>query len=421
MNLFNNLFSLSTTSVVLCGTFLIAFLGYAVGHVKIKGISLGTAGVFISALLAGYVSTLPVLRGVPVLESFYVESPEAAVMAEYGFVESTGLILFVTSIGFAAGPGFFRDLKNNAKSYVPLAIIMVLSGSIIASIFAMIPGIGSDFATGIMSGALTSTPAFSAAKQVADESGLVALGNAIAYPFGVVGAVLFVQLIPRLLNADMEKERELLQMANMKNEAPESREKGSYVFFDKYGLTAFALAAFLGVILGAITVPLTGAGYDGPCFSLGNTGGPLIAALLCGHFGHIGRLNLRVPANLSTILREFGLTLFLAGAGFEGGAELVSRVQESQYGVMLIVYGFAAGLLMTVTTLTIGLLFARKICGLSLFTALGSITGARTSTPALGALIDVTGTEEVAAPYASTYPVALIFIVIMTNLIGTFI
>ena len=44
-----------------------------------------------------------------------------------------------------------------------------------------------------------------------------------------------------------------------------------------------------------------------------------------------------------------------------------------------------------------------------------------TSTPALGTLIDVAGTDDVAAAYASTYPVALVLIVLASNLIGTFI
>ena len=48
---------------------------------------------------------------------------------------------------------------------------------------------------------------------------------------------------------------------------------------------------------------------------------------------------------------------------------------------------------------------------------LGSITGGMTSTPALGTLIHVSGTEDVASAYAATYPIALISVVIICQLI----
>ena len=62
---------------------------------------------------------------------------------------------------------------------------------------------------GLLSGSLTSTPAFSAAKDtVATEYvNAVAVGHGIAYLFGVVGVVLFVQLIPKLTKANMDEER----------------------------------------------------------------------------------------------------------------------------------------------------------------------------------------------------------------------
>ena len=63
----------------------------------------------------------------------------------------------------------------------------------------------------------------------------------------------------------------------------------------------------------------------------------------------------------------------------------------------------------------IGFLFAKYVLKLSLLNNLGSITGGMTSTPALGTLINVAGTEDVAAAYAATYPVALIAIVLVSQ------
>lgn len=420
MSFLNQFLSLGETTIVLSGAFVIAFIGYALGSVKIKGLSLGTAGVFLIALLCGYLFTLPGLQQIPVLGKFFIENAGSSVVTKYKFLESLGLVVFVTSVGFIAGPNFFRNLKLNAKSYVPLGAIIILIGTVLTVLFALIPGIGSAFSTGVLSGALTSTPAFSAAKAVAQEEGLVSLGHAVAYPFGVVGVVLFVQIIPRMLRCDMAKECALIS-AHEPRKVENTKAKISARELDEFGLGAFGLAVVLGCLLGAIRIPLTGEGFSGACFSLGNTGGPLIMALILGHFGRIGKLSMEVPSSTLKTFRELGLMLFLLGAGVEGGVELVAQVQASQYGVMLVVYGFIAGAVMTILPMLVAYVLARRVFKLPLLNALGSITGGMTSTPALGTLIGVAGTDDVAAAYASTYPVALVLIVLASNLIGTFI
>lgn len=201
----------------------------------------------------------------------------------------------------------------------------------------------------------------------------------------------------------------------------EAAKHGEGKKLDEFGFGVFGLAVVLGILLGAVRIPLTGSGFSGACFSLGNTGGPLIMALILGHFGRIGKLSLRIPDTTLRNFREFGLMLFLLGAGVEGGVELVSQVQASPYGAMLVVYGFAAGVIMTVLPMIIAYMLARRVFKLQLLNTLGSLTGGMTSTPALGTLIDVAGTDDVAAAYASTYPVALVLIVLASNLIGTFI
>ncbi len=424
MEFINALFSLKANTIVLCGAFLVAFLGYALGYVQVKGLSLGTAGVFLVALLFGYLCTVPALENIPLLSKFYIGESSDAVLDGYGFLGDIGLVLFVTAVGCIAGPNFFRNLKKNVKSYVPLGAVIIITGAIVAVLFALIPGIGSAFSTGILSGALTSTPAFSAAKQVAEASGkggLVSLGQAIAYPFGVIGVVLFVQIMPRILKADIEKEREAIRIVKPEGSASGAKAEKKAELLDEFGFASFGIAVIFGILLGAIKIPLTGEGFSGACFSLGNTGGPLIVALICGHFGHIGRLNLRVPDKVVKVFREFGLMLFLLGAGVEGGVELVAQIQASEYGVMLILYGFVAGVIMTIVPLIVGYIIATKVFKFRLFDTLGALTGGMTSTPALGTLIRVAGTDDVAAAYASTYPVALILVVLASNLIGTFI
>ena len=377
------------------------------------------------ALLFGYLFTLPVLEGVPIVGKFFIEGAAASAVSKYKMLSSIGLVLFVTSVGFIAGPSFFKNLKKNAKSYVLLGILIVGSGAIVCALFALLKG--SAYSTGIMSGALTSTPGLSASQEAIssshpDELGLVALGHAVAYPFGVVGVVLFVQLIPKFLKADMAKERELMK-AGM--EAPKVEDTKTRKLFelDEFGLGAFGIAVVLGILLGSIKIPLSADGYaeGAATFSLGNTGGPLIMALILGHFGRMGKLSLKVPEKTLKVFREFGLMLFLLGAGVEGGVELVDQVSKSQDGIMIIVYGLIAGALMTIIPMIIGYVFARKVLKMSMLNTLGSITGGMTSTPALGTLINVAGTDDVAAAYASTYPVALVLVVLASQLIAVLI
>lgn len=423
--------SKANTPVVLLSVFLICLIGYAIGAIKIKGLQLGTAGVFLFALLFGYLCTLPVLENVPVLGNFFMGASEnketqaviSSKLSSFKFISNIGLVLFVTSVGSIAGPKFFRNLKANAKSYVPMGILIILMGSLVTVLFALIPGIGPAYSTGVLSGALTSTPAFSASVNAVEamghESGLVSLGHAVAYPFGVIGVVLFVQIMPKLLKVDMAKERSLIG-ASAAVQVQEKKSNKPLIELDEFGFAPFGLALVLGVVLGYIRIPLTSDGYDGTTFNLGLTGGPLLVSLILGHFGRLGRISLKTNEHALKAFREFGLMLFLVGAGVDGGVELVEQVGASELGAMLVLYGFIAGAVMTLIPMLVGYLFARKICKLPLLNNLGSITGGMTSTPALGTLVGVAGTDDVAAAYAATYPVALVLIVLASQLINSF-
>ena len=111
--------------------------------------------------------------------------------------------------------------------------------------------------------------------------------------------------------------------------------------------------------------------------------------------------------------------LFLLGAGFEGGVNLVSEVSASGGGLVL--WGFIGGALMTIAPMIVGFILAKFVMKLPLLNGLGSITGGMTSTPALGTLINTAKTEDVASAYASTYPIALVLVVLACQLMITLI
>ncbi len=408
-------FKFSSTFVMFTLIFLMLALGYLLGGVTIKGVSLGTAGVFLVAILLGWLCTLD-FKDVPLLGSFYMENTEVAVVKNLkGPIQNIGLIMFVGSVGFIAGPNFFKSLAKNFKTYILLGAVIILTGTLVAVLCTLLTEYGPEYWAGVLSGALTSTPGFSAAKDAATENlALITLGHAIAYPFGVVGVVLFVQLLPKFLKVDMAKERELLKLGAQE----EKRNYSKFFKCEDFGFTPFALAIIAGLLLGSITIPLTGAGYAGPCFSLGTTGGVLIMCLVFGHFGHIGKLSLEVKEGTLKVMRELGLALFLLGAGFEGGVALVQEIAKAG-GAAIVVWGFVGGAVMTVVPMIVGFEIGKYVLNLPLLNNLGSITGGMTSTPALGTLISTAETDDVASAYASTYPIALILIVLASQLLIT--
>ena len=404
MVLFGGILSIKTISFLVFCVFVIAGLGYLLGRITIKGVSLGTAGVFIVALLFGAFLYNPLAAQLKVGGATYVSNA-------LKIVENLGLILFVTSVGFIAGPSFFGDLKKNFKSYILLGVVIILFGGLSCAGCIIFDNkvYGRDLEevaamlVGLLSGSLTSTPAFSAAKATVADSAIytqqqlediVAVGHGIAYLFGVVGVVLFVQLVPKFAKANMDEER-----AKLSETAPEAPSKltGSELDLDPFGFCAFSIVAVLGVFFGS---------FKFGNFSLTTTGGCLILSLIFGHFQRIGKVSIMPQQATLKVFRELGLMLFLIGAGVAGGASFV-RYFEWVY--------FIYGIIMTLLPMIIGFLFAKFVLKLNLLNNLGSICGGMTSTPALGTLIGTAGTEKVAGAYASTYPIALVAVVLVSQ------
>ena len=406
MNLFGGVIPISGITFLVFCVFAIATIGYALGRITIKGVSLGTAGVFIIALVFGCLF----------YDDLSANLPDYTTNA-LKIVENMGLILFVSSVGFIAGPKFFSNMKNNFTSYVLLGLIIIITGGLAAFGCIYIGKIMGEtdmqklsaIVSGLFAGALTSTPAFSAAKaSVAspEMEQLVSVGYGIAYIFGVIGVVLFVQLMPKILKINIDEERAKLVAAQGADSA--KRKVIKLVELDDFGIAPFAIAAVIGIFIGMIKIPLSSKGLDGTTFSLTTTGGCLLSALVFGHFGRIGRVSLMPSVTTLKVFRELGLMLFLIGAGISGGARFVQEFKIDY---------FVYGVVMTIVPMIVGFVFAKYILKISVLNILGSITGGMTSTPALGTLIHVAKTEDVAAAYAATYPIALVAVVLVSQFI----
>lgn len=151
--------------------FLIISLGFILGRIKIKGLSLDVSAVIFIALLFGH---------------FGVTIPKA--------LGDIGLVLFIFTIGIQAGPGFFDSFRSKGETLIILALLIVGSASITRIIFKYALGIDTPSIVGLIAGGMTSTPGLAAADSMADSSA-PSIAYATVYPIAMVFLILFIQFI----------------------------------------------------------------------------------------------------------------------------------------------------------------------------------------------------------------------------------
>lgn len=176
----------------------VAVIGLWIGNVKVKGVGLGIGGVLFGGLIVGHF-----------VSQFGWELDQHALH----FIKEFGLILFVYTIGIQVGPGFFASLKNNGIKLNAMAVGIVLLGSITAVALHLIFDLPLNIFLGIYSGAVTNTPSLAAGQQIlqelgmsGDETNMLGLGYAMAYPFGILGILLTMWLIRSLFKVNIDKE-----------------------------------------------------------------------------------------------------------------------------------------------------------------------------------------------------------------------
>jgi aspT/yidE/ybjL antiporter duplication domain len=365
--------------------FLIMVLGYILGKINFFGIRFGASAILIVALFFGH---------------FGYSVPK--------FLATLGLVLFLAPIGLMAGPSFMANIKKNGWSFLAISLFTALIGGLLVVIISKAFDIETSLSLGLCSGAMTSTSMLGTVKSLT-ESNLPGVGYGIAYAFGVVGVVLIVQLIPKFLHADTDEENAKLILPEDKKEE-DNRDFKELINLDPNGLFAIALACVLGILIGSIKIPIG----DSVNLSLGYGGGSLIAGLILGNYGHVGKVNLTISKERLSLVRDLGLAFFLLESGVSAGSGFVEVV--SKYGPKL----FFAGVIMTLVPALLSFLLSYKVFKLPLFASLGATTGSMTSAPSLGALLQVTQDDKVSSFYAATQPTATIFMVFLPQLVSLF-
>jgi len=167
-----------------------------------------------------------------------------------------------------------------------------------------------------------------------------------------------------------------------------------------------ALGIILGVLVGKINIAL-----GNFSFSPGLTGGVLIVALVLSRIGKTGPVLWTMTGAANQLLRQLGLILFLAAVGTGAGAAIVETFD--QYGIQLFLYGAVITLLPMIISALIG----KWIFKMNLLSLFGAISGSMTSTPGLAAADSMTESNAHSIAYATVYPVAMVLLIVVVQLI----
>ncbi len=178
---------------------------------------------------------------------------------------------------------------------------------------------------------------------------------------------------------------------------------------DEPHLITLFVGIFLGIILGSM--PMFIPGMPMPV-KLGLAGGPLVVAILIGRFGFKMRLITYTTQSANLMLREIGITLFLASVGIASGDKFIDTVVSAD-GLLWI----ASGFVITILPLLIVGFVGRKFLKINYFTLMGLLAGSCTDPPALAYANATAGNDAPAVAYSTVYPLTMFLRVIMAQIL----
>lgn len=173
-------------------------------------------------------------------------------------------------------------------------------------------------------------------------------------------------------------------------------------------LITIFLGIFVGILVGSI--PIHFPNMPMPA-KLGLAGGPLIVAILLGRFGYRLKLITYTTQSANLMLREMGISLFLASVGISAGAEFVDTV-VSPDGLRWILSGVLITMLPAITVGIIG-----RLLKINYFTLIGMISGSCTNPPALAYSGSIANNDAPAVAYSTVYPLTMFLRIICAQFI----
>jgi len=340
------------------------FLGMLFGKIKFGKFAFGVSGCLFVGLVVGW-RVYRLASTFPKTESGYKEALQLikSGVIDKGFF-TLFLILFIAAVGLLTAKDIGIIIKKYGSKFIVLGFLITFVGAVTTYGMALILlGTNSYEVTGVYTGALTSSPGFSAALESArehssqlvenynslserkkqellkaidlfgkantEDAGFlteeqkkqfiksaeagIGIGHSVGYPFGALIVILAVNFLPIMFKIDVKKEREIFsrEINETRISNPLNRKQDTV----RFDLTAFVVACFLGYTFGRLKFNLGPLGYIG----FGSTGGVLLASLILGHIGKIGILNFRMDNKILGVIREISLAFFLVIIGLRYG------------------------------------------------------------------------------------------------------
>jgi len=168
---------------------------------------------------------------------------------------------------------------------------------------------------------------------------------------------------------------------------------------------------FFGIVLGVIvgSLPIRFPGIPQP-IKLGLAGGPLIIAILLGYFGPRWKITTYTTLSANMMLRELGISLFLAAVGIGAGENFVNSLVNGGY------YWIMYGALVTLLPILIIGILARLVFHLNFYQICGLVSGSTTNPPVLAFAQNLYGTDYTSINYATVYPLSMFMRVLMAQI-----
>ena len=434
---------------------LTVFFGMILGTIRFRKFSFSTSGAMFIGILIGW-RVVKFLKTIEPNNEFYdtAQNILSKNTIDKGFFDLF-LILFIASVGLLAAKDVGRVIKAYGIKFILLGFVITFIGAVTTYGISLIgPKDNPYLYSGVYTGALTSSPGLASSIETATmhsselvekydllsysekqkilnilgenahlntentsslteeqknnfikiaEAG-VGTGYAVGYPFGLVIVIFAINFLPIIFKIDIDSEKILLA-EDLKNNSKQNDQRIKEVYFD---LSAFTLVCIIGYFIGILKISLGSLDE----LSLGSTGGVLVSALVLGHIGNIGSFCFRMNNRILGILREISIAYFFAIAGLRFGYQVV--VSLTGPGLTLVV----ASIFIASIALTLGFLIGKYVFKINWVMLSGAICGGMTSTPGLGAAIDVVGSNEPAASYGAVYPFALIGMVLFSNILN---
>ncbi len=176
---------------------LVTSIGILLGKIKIGGFSLGITWVLFAGILAGHFG----LEIDPTILSY---------------VKETGMILFIFGIGMIVGPSFFSTFKQGGIQLNLLSFLSVFISILITYIIFNISGTSIEAMVGILSGAVTNTPALGAAQETArginsQHIGDIGIGYALGYPMAILGVIITTSCLKWVFHVKVDEESKIVE------------------------------------------------------------------------------------------------------------------------------------------------------------------------------------------------------------------